>query len=124
MVINPAVAPSVTYPSPFEFPETVFTISGISPGNQTKLTVAAHGFTEADVGITTVDILQVQGMRRINGLPGRITAIVDANNFIVDINSTNFYPYTGGGVISIVTGQPPFETVSFQTFNTPFQNTF
>lgn len=122
MVINPQNPPPVTYPSPHEWPETIMPITGISKGSQTKVTVVAHGFTSANIGLTTIGFLQVRGMYQINGLPGLIEAIVDANNFMVNIDSTNFYSYTGGGVISIVTGQPPVETLSFQTFNTPFHN--
>jgi len=122
MVINPANPPSVTFPSPNEWPETIKTISGITNDSSAKVTCTAHGFTSADVNLTSVGFLQVKGMRQINGLPGRISEIVDANNFKVYINSTNFYPYTSGGVISVITGQPPSETLSFQTLNTPFHN--
>lgn len=123
MVINVPPAPSVTPPSPNEWPQDLIKpISGITQDSQAIVTVTNHGFTSADVGITTVMFLQVLGMRQINGLPGRITAVIDANNFQVNINTTNFYPYRGAGVISIVTGEPPSETASFQIFNTPFQN--
>ena len=61
-------------------------------------------------------------MLPINGQPGLIQQIVDMDNFTVNINTTFDPPYGGGGVISIVTGQPPVEQAGFQYFNTPFQN--
>jgi hypothetical protein len=122
MAKNPNVPPSVTFPSPNEWPNTIKPISGILSGSTTQVRVMGHGFTALDVNVTTVDFHQVKGMTQINGLPGRIISIVDTNNFDVAIDSTNFYPYTSAGVISVVTGMPPIETASFQTFNTPFQN--
>lgn len=117
-----AVPPSVTPPSPFEWPETVFPITNITTDSVAKVTCAAHSFTAADVGQTTVIFKQVQGMLPINGLPGLIQSVPDGTHFTVNINTTFFPVYRGGGVICIVTGQPPVETVGFQTFNTPFQN--
>lgn len=117
------IPPRVVFPSPNEWPETVFPIDLISPGSSTKITCSAYPFAQADVNVTTVIFKQVTGMRQINGLPGLITA-VNGDQFTVNINSTNFYPYLGGGVMCIVTGQPPYETVSYQTFNTPFHNLY
>jgi hypothetical protein len=117
-----SIPPSVTPPSPNEWPKTLRTISGISKGATTSVTSPLHGFTSQDVGLTTVMFLQVKGMIQINGTPGLIIAVPDVNTIVVNINSTNFYTYVSGGVMSIVTGTPPVETLSFQTFNTPFQN--
>jgi ubiquitin-activating enzyme E1-like protein len=117
-----AIPPSVTPPSPNEWPNTLRTVTNIGRNSNTIVTAPNHGFTSQDEGVTTVIFLQVNGMRQINGLPGRIQQVVDTNTFTVNINSTNFYPYVSDGVISIVTGHPPIETESFQTFNTPFQN--
>ena len=117
-----AVPPSVTPPSPNEWPSTIKPITGITKASQAKITCPTHGFTSSDVGVTSVMLLQVKGMLPINGVAGLIQSIVDVNNFTVNIN-TNFFPiYRSGGVISILTGEPPVETVGFQTFNTPFQN--
>lgn len=122
MVINPANPPSVTFPSPNEWPNTLRTVTGITNAAQAKITAPNHGFTSADQGMTSVMIMQVKGMRQINGMPGLIQNVIDVNNFTVNINSTQFYTYTGGGVIVIDTGQPPTEQLSFQTVNTPFHN--
>ena len=117
-----AIPPSVTPPSPHEWLETIKTITGITNARQAQITCASHGFTTEDQGVTTVMIMQVEGMLPINGLPGRIQEIVDSNNFTVDINTTQYPIYRGAGVISIVTGSPAKTQASFQYFNTPFHN--
>lgn len=117
-----AVPPSVTPPSPNEWPQTIKSITGITSASQAQVTCPSHGFTSADVGLTSVMFLQVIGMLPINGLPGVIQSVEDVDHFTVNINTTFFPIYRSGGVISILTGQPPVETVGFQTFNTPFQN--
>lgn len=117
-----AVPPSVTPPSPHEWPETIKTITNVTNDSQAVITCVGHGFTLGNVGQTSVMFLQVIGMLPINGMPGLIQSIIDANNFTVNINTTFFPIYRSGGVISVLTGQPPVETVGFQTFNTPFQN--
>lgn len=117
-----AVPPSVTPPSPNEWPDTIRPITGITRAAQAQVTSVDHGFTSADQGITSVDFLQVRGMIQINGLTGRIQQVIDADNFTVNINSTSFFPYSSGGVANILTGIPPTEQSGFQVFNTPFQN--
>lgn len=117
-----SIAPSVTPPSPNEWKNTLRTLTNIARGSVTMVTCPNHGFTSQDEGLTTVMFLKIVGMRQINALPGRILKVLDADNFTVDIDSTNFYAYVSGGVISIVTGSPAVQTQSFQTFNTPFQN--
>lgn len=117
-----AIPPSVVPPSPFEWPETIRNLTGITKAAQAVVTSPNHGFTSQDIDVTTVMFLQVQGMIQINALPGVIQQVIDANNFIVNINTTSFNPYSGGGVINIDTGIPPVEQVGSQWFNTPFQN--
>ncbi len=117
-----AVPPSVTPPSPFEWPETVKTITNVTNNSVAQVTCPTHGFTAADQGVTSVMFKQIVGMLPLNGQPGLIQLVIDADHFTVNVNTT-FYPvYRSGGVICILTGQPPSETVGFQTFNTPFQN--
>jgi len=115
--------PSVTYPSPNEFLETVYAITGITNNSRSVVTCTAYPFTALDVGVTSVTFKQVLGMLPINGITTLITAVdTDTDTFTVDINSTNFPAYVSGGVICIDTGQPPTQTVGSQTFNTPWQN--
>lgn len=117
-----AIPPSVTPPSPFEWPETVRTVTGISKESQAVVTCPSHGFTSQDVDVTSVMFKQVHGMIQINALPGLILQVIDTNNFVVNINTTQFFAYTSGGIIVIDTGIPPIEQVGSQWFNTPFQN--
>jgi hypothetical protein len=123
MMSNP-IAPSVTYPSPNEYPDTLRTITNITRAREATITSVAHGFDSDDIDVTSVDFLQVRGMTQINGLMGVIQEIPDADNFVVNINTTNFTAYSSGGVASIVTGTPALEDQGAQTFNTPFQNIF
>ena len=119
--------PAVTYPSPDEWPQTIVSISGISRDSQAKITADNHGFTTEDVGITFVDFTQIEGMIQMNGQTGLIQSVIDTNNFTVNINTSQFYAYTAGGWVNNMTGSPPLaptETIGFQTFNTPFKNTF
>ncbi len=118
-----AVPPSVTPPSPNEWPQDlVKTITGITKDSLARITCVAHGFTAADEGVTFVMVKQVLGMLQINGVNGLIQQVVDSDHFTVNINSTNFHTYASGGVIIVDSGQPPSQQVGFQVFNTPFQN--
>lgn len=118
-----AVPPSVTPPSPYEWPQdTIKDISGITRDGQATVTVVGHGFGALDEGTTFVTFKQVEGMRQINGLDALIKRVLDSNNFTVNINSTGFYDYLGGGVLMVLSGIPPREQQGFQVFNTPFQN--
>jgi hypothetical protein len=117
-----AVPPSVTPPSPNEWPNTIQSIQGISNDSIATITCANHEFVDEDVDVTTVMFAQVIRMLPINGLPGLITSIIDSSHFTVNINTTNFPPYGGGGIINTVTGHPPVEKQGFQYFNTPYQN--
>jgi hypothetical protein len=106
--------PSVVPPSPYEFPNTVQTITGILRNSTTTMTIPNHGFTEAnDAGITSISIHQVVGMTQINGLIGMILEVIDTNNIILNINSTNFSPYISGGQAISISGHEPFD---------PFEN--
>lgn len=118
-----AVPPSVTPPSPDEWPQDlVKVITGITRNNQAKVTITAHGFTSLDEGITFVMFKQVDRMLQINGQNALIQKVIDADNFTVNINSTNFAPYGSGGVLIVDSSLPSTQQSGFQVFNTPFQN--
>lgn len=119
-----AVPPSVTYPSPNEWPDTVRTITNITRNNEATVTSPANGFTSADQNTTFIFFKQVKGMLQINGLNALVQQVIDADTFTVNINTTNFYNYIDDGVFIIDSGIPPVETIGFQTFNTPFHNVF
>ena len=110
------IPPSVTYPSPNEWPITYRVVTGISKEPQAQVTSVGHGFTNSiDVNITQVDFSQVKGMFQINGQFGYITNVIDADNFNVAIDTSNFYAYTSGGFVNILSGNSPYD---------PLTNTF
>ena len=117
-----AVPPSVTPPSPDEWPNTLRTLTGITKGSITTVTCPDHGFTDDDEGLTSVMFKQVDGMLQINGLNAVIQEVIDDDTFTVNVNSTNFFNYSANGVIIIDTGTPAIEQSGAQFFNTPFQN--
>ena len=117
-----AVPPSVTPPSPYEYLETVFPITGITNDSRATITCAAYPFTQQDVNVTSITFKQIQGMIQMNGITALIIAVLSDTQFVVNVNTTNFYTYVSGGVICIDTGQPPVEQQGFQYFNTPWQN--
>ena len=97
-----AVPPSVTPPSPNEWPQDLIKVlTGITNDSMALITCPSHGFTAADQQATSVMFLQVVGMLPINGTPGVIQEVVDANQFTVNINTTNFPIF----ILWIVTGK-------------------
>jgi hypothetical protein len=116
------IPPSVTYPSPNEFLETVYPITGITNNSQATVTCTAYSFSSADNNITQVTFKQVVGMLPINGITCLITNVLSSTSFEIAVDTTNFPAYISGGVICIDTGQPPVEQQGFQYFNTPWQN--
>lgn len=109
-----SIPPSVTFPSPNEWPVTYRVITNITRNNVTTVTSPLHGFTNAnDANVTKVDFTQVKGMKEINGLSAYITNVIDIDNFTVAIDSTFFTPYASGGFANIMTNNPPYD---------PFQN--
>ena len=118
------IPPSVTYPSPNEYLETVFPITGITNASQAIVTCPTYSFTATDEFVTQITFKQVQGMLPVNGLTCMISSVINTTQFQIVLNTTEFPPYTGGGVICIDTGQPPVERQGFQYFNTPWQNIY
>jgi len=122
-MISNAVPPSVTPPSPYEWPQDlVKIISNITRDSLAKVTVVDHGFDSSSNGVTFVTFKQVKGMLQINGMDALIQEVLDEDNFTVNINSTNFFNYQSAGVIIVLTGLPPLQRAGFQYFNRPFQN--
>lgn len=118
-----AVPPSVTPPSPNEWPQNLIKIiSSITTDSQAQVTCVSHGFTVLDQGVTFILFKQVKGMLQINGQNALIQNVLDLDNFTVNIDSTNFYNYVSDGVIIVDSGLPPFEQLGAQFLNTPFQN--
>lgn len=106
----------VVYPSPNEWPVTVHAITGITRTTQAKITAPGHGITLTSTEDTPkVDFTQVKGMFQINGQFAFVLSVIDANNFTVALDTSQYYPYTSGGFINVTAGMPPID---------PFQNTF
>lgn len=101
------IPPSVVFPSPNEWPVTYRAITGITRSLQATITSPDHGFTDADIPVTQVDFSQVKGMQQINGQFAFITSIVDADNFTIALDTTQFHAYTLGGFVNINAGNSP-----------------
>ena len=112
-----SIPPSVVYPSPNEWPVTVFPITGITKGLTTTVTCPNHGFTNANnMGIAQVDFSQVKGMQQINGKNGTIVNVINSNTLQIDIDSSTYQPYISGGFINVTN----YPTAPFD----PLTNTF
>ena len=104
----PAGNGGVTYPSPDEWPVTVIDITAIQKGLTTLVTAANHGITLSSTASTPkVDFTQVKGMSQINGKFGFVLSVPNANQVLVDLDTSNFYDYTSGGYLNITGGSPP-----------------
>ena len=119
-----AVPPSVTPPSPYEWPQDlILYMTGVTKNNQAYVTCPGHGFTSADQQTTFICFKQVEeGCLQINGLNALIQKVIDVDTFTVNIDSTNFYAYQSGGVVIVDSGRPPVQQQGAQVFNRPFQN--
>lgn len=102
----------VTFPSPNEWPITYRAITGITISTQAKITAPNHGFTNADIPVTQVDFSQVKGMSEINGKFGFITQIIDVNNFLIALDTSQFHAYTSGGFVNINAGKSPYDPLT------------
>lgn len=107
------IPPSVTYPSPNEWTITYVAITSIARGTQTQVTAPGHGINlTAGANTPGVDFSQVKGMKQINGVFGYVTAVADASNFTVAIDSTNFSPYISGGFVNKIAGSAPIDPLT------------
>lgn len=98
----------VTFPSPNEWPITVFAITGITNSSNAVITAPGHGITLLPTASTPkVDFTQVKGMQQINGQFGFVTKVIDANTIAVALDTSRYMPYTSGGFLNITGGSPP-----------------
>lgn len=72
------------------------TITAITKAASAQVTATAHGFVQGQI----VYITGVVGMTEINGQWYLVKTVVDANNFTLALDSTNFATYTSGGTAS------------------------
>lgn len=101
-MVNPNVAPAVVYPSPNEWPFTYIAITAIRNGLTTLVTAPNHGIIDSDLPQVQMDFSQVMGMQQINGKFGYVLQVIDPNNLLIGIDSTNFSPYRSGGYLNIL----------------------
>lgn len=103
---------------------TLLKVTGISKATNAVITSTAHSLTSADVGVTWVTFHYVTGMTQINTLSAVVMSIVDANNFSVNINSTNFSTFTNDGKAqaNVITGAPVSTLYGNQILNTSEAN--
>ena len=69
------------------------TITGISKAVNAQVTSNGHAL---QVG-NTITISNVSGMTQVNGNTYTVTSVINANVFAINVNSTGFGTYTGGG---------------------------
>lgn len=106
----------VTYPSPNEWPVTVHAITGITRALQPTVTAANHGITiSASQSTPRVDFSQVKGMYQINGQSAFVTTVIDANNFTIALDTSQYSPYSSGGFVNVLVSPSPIN---------PLTNTF
>ena len=79
--------------------EDKLTITAIVRGATTQITAAYHGYVVGD----QVYFSQVSGCADLNGKFGTVTSVIDANNFVININSTAFGAFTtdAGGITRV-----------------------
>lgn len=106
----------VVYPSPNEWPITYHAITGINRAGQATVTAPGHGITiSANQSTPKVDFTQVRGMYQINGKFAFVTFVIDADNIIVDLDTSQFSSYTSGGFLNVTVSPIPID---------PLTNTF
>lgn len=71
-------------------------ISGASQSTYCQITSVGHGLLQNQ----TILINYVSGMTQLNGKQYIVISIIDANNFMINVNSTLFTAYTSGGTWS------------------------
>lgn len=106
----------VTYPSPNEWPTTVFAITGITRAVNPTVTAVGHGITiSATESTPRVDFSQVRGMYQINGQSAFVTSVVDASNITIALDTSQYSAYTSGGFLNVLVSPAPIN---------PLTNTF
>jgi hypothetical protein len=85
--------------------EAELIVTGISQATQAVVTVPDHGWVVGD----DIYFTGILGMTQINGRYGRIISVTDANNVVIDFDTTGFDAFTGatGGVAGADQPDPP-----------------
>lgn len=83
--------------------EEELAITNISNAAQAVITAAYHGYSVGD----SVYLTGVQGMTGVNGRTVRVLYAVDANNFVVDLNTLSSGTFVSASGGTVRTGPPP-----------------
>ena len=83
--------------------EEALAVTAITKEAQAKITSAFHAYLVGD----QVYLSDITGMVEINDRFLTVVSVVDANNFKVNIDSTNFGTFTGSGGGTVRVGAPP-----------------
>lgn len=108
-----SIPPSVTFPSPNEWPITYVAITGITQGLNALVTAPDHGITvSSDASTPKVDFSQVNGMKEINGQFAFVVSVIDVNRFTVALDTSNYSAYVSGGFINKTGGSSPIDPLT------------
>ena len=77
--------------------EATKTVTAITQANPGKVTIAGHGYSDAD----RVALAGIGGMIQLNGQRMTVT-VVDANSFTIGVDTTGYSAYTAGGTAARV----------------------
>lgn len=69
------------------------TVTAITKAAQAQITATGHGYSVSQI----VYLSDIKGMVEMDGLTVTVVSVVDANNFQVDVDSTDFTTYVSGG---------------------------
>lgn len=106
----PAGNGGVTYPSPNEWTVTYKAITAINRSPSATVTAPSHGITlSATASTPKVDFTQVNGMTQINGKFAFVTSVIDTDNIVVALDTSQYYPYTSGGYLNVTGGSAPID---------------
>jgi len=78
-------------------------VTAITKAANAKITAAFHAYEVGD----PVYLTGITGMTQINDRFLTVVSVIDANNFTVDIDSTDFDTFTGSGGGTARVGSPP-----------------
>ena len=73
-------------------------ITGITQAYNGQVTATNHGLAAGDI----VFLSGIGGMTQLNNLSTYVNTVIDANNFTISTNTTNYTAYTSGGTVQKV----------------------
>ena len=87
-------------------------ITGVTQAAEPTVTVAGHGYSVDD----RVKITGVGGMTELNNWTATVISVTDPNNFVIDVDTTDFTAYSGTGTTEkVLTGDYPDTCLYFKS---------